>query len=796
MRKLLKKVLDKSKWLVGAEVFSYVVILFGIFLLPIVFSPFWSIPVGVTKQLFLVVFVLVALVFYIISKLENKQLLISKNYLYPLLALPLVGAFFSALASSYRFGSFSGVHFDVGTVVFLAILYVLLLLVSVIVSSKEKIINVYLGLLLAGLVAGIYQLVVVLATGIAAYFGSSLSISIISLPISLIGRWYESAVFFGFIVGSALVFLEFLSVAEDKLFKKFLFITLGVSLLCLALINFYLVWVALAFWSIGVFVYTLSSNKEKETKSKSYLSIFRPSFFVLIFSIMFLTLGTSQGVLTRVVSSVYNALSIPVIEVRPDFMATWSVAKGVLANDPILGPGPNQFSNVWSLYKPQGVNISPFWQIDFNSGVGSVPSFWISTGLLGFIGWFIFLGVLAYLTWLSCLAVVKSGDRFMKIITLLSIASFWYFLIFSFVYVGESVSLGLVFIFAGLILSLAVSNKFIDFKEFSFNNKIGQVLSIIGLSIFLLGSLIGLYLALERVWGSTLFFRSLHVVNKVGNVEKAERLLARAVTHNPQADVYYRTLSNLQFIRLSQLANSTDQDPEVLQQQFRGVLQTSIANSERAIILNPTNYTNYMSLAQVYESLVPFNIEGAYERAKEEYNKARVLNPSNPSILFSIARLEMTKGNNAEARVYLDESLAKKPNFASSLLVLAQIDAQEGRLSDAVRRTEGAALMYPNDPSVFFQLGFYYYQNNENQKAIEVLRRSIDLNPGQSNLNTKYLLGLVYEKVGDRNNALKQFEEIIVFNPDNQEIKNIITNLKSGVSLNPVEEEIVNVEEE
>jgi hypothetical protein len=41
-------------------------------------------------------------------------------------------------------------------------------------------------------------------------------------------------------------------------------------------------------------------------------------------------------------------------------------------------------------------------------------------------------------------------------------------------------------------------------------------------------------------------------------------------------------------------------------------------------------------------------------------------------------------------------------------------------------------------------------------------------------------LGLIYDRKGDGPRAIQQFEEIEKFNPDNQEIKRILQNLRAG----------------
>ncbi len=46
--------------------------------------------------------------------------------------------------------------------------------------------------------------------------------------------------------------------------------------------------------------------------------------------------------------------------------------------------------------------------------------------------------------------------------------------------------------------------------------------------------------------------------------------------------------------------------------------------------------------------------------------------------------------------------------------------------------------------------------------------------------NARYFLGLIYDKEGKENKAIEQFGKIEELNPDNEEVKKILANLKAG----------------
>jgi len=48
--------------------------------------------------------------------------------------------------------------------------------------------------------------------------------------------------------------------------------------------------------------------------------------------------------------------------------------------------------------------------------------------------------------------------------------------------------------------------------------------------------------------------------------------------------------------------------------------------------------------------------------------------------------------------------------------------------------------------------------------------------------NARYFLGLIYDKEENKEKAIEQFTKIAELNPDNEEVKKILTNLREGKS--------------
>jgi tetratricopeptide (TPR) repeat protein len=110
----------------------------------------------------------------------------------------------------------------------------------------------------------------------------------------------------------------------------------------------------------------------------------------------------------------------------------------------------------------------------------------------------------------------------------------------------------------------------------------------------------------------------------------------------------------------------------------------------------------------------------------------------------------------------------------------SQIYASQGKVSDALLATQVALKMNPTSQVLWFQSGILKYSNKDYEGAVSDLSKSIALQPDYA--NAKYFLGLSYARLGKYSEALKYFTELATQNPDNKEINDILSDLKSGVS--------------
>ena len=582
-------------------------------------------------------------------------------------------------------------------------------------------------------------------------------------------------------------------IALSRLFRIFAYISLAVSLFFLVLVDFSTLWFVLGLFSLIFLVYLISFKRDEthfeprvndeevalESIQKSR-RVPTPSLVVLLVSVVFILAGNngddSKPTLGGQISAAFN---ISQIEARPSWQATFDVAKKTLVKDPLFGSGPNRFVNEWLLYKPSGVNSTPFWNTDFNYGIGLIPTFLTTTGILGMLAWVLFFLFFLSAGFKAILSTTVS-DAFSQYLITSSFLTALFLWIFSVFYIPSATILAFTFLFTGLFMASLAQEKLISMKTISFiDDPRAGFVSVLVLILLLVGTVTGGYLVVQKYIASVYFQRGAIALNREGSVDRAEMLIGKAVGFS-QSDVYYRALTEIGLIRMSNLfsQNADSTSEEAIRSQFQTLLGGALLNARLAVGVNPSDYQNFLGLGRVYEAVVPLKIDGAYENAKGAYEQALSLNPHAPSIYLTMARLETSKGDNAKARENISKALGEKNNYTEAIFLLSQIQVNEGKIKDAISSVEAASVISPNDSTVFFQLGLLQYNEKDWKNAAGAFERAVTLN--LSYANAKYFLGLSYEKLGRDEEAIKQFQDLKASNPDNAEVDLILKNLQVG----------------
>ena len=743
-------------------------IYFLVFLLPLFFLPWTSNILDFNKQALLLILVFLALICWLANSLVSNKFEINTSFLnFPVIILFLVTAA-SVIFSVYRYGSFWGWPLPVSQSLLSLLCFTVFYFLIANLFKKDEIIFLFLTLFVSGFLASLF--------GIFQLFGKFI------LPFDFarvnsfntIGTVNSLAVYSSLLLVLLLPLLFFVK----RFFKVILGIFVLILLVPLFLINFKIAW--LVFLTGLAVLFAFGVVNLKKIGRSSFVTV------MMIFLVIALLFALFR-------------FPLPGLPATPlEVSITQKTELGVLRQLPLkswfLGSGPGTFIYDWSRYKSPDLNQTIFWAVRFGNGASEVLDRIITTGILGILA-FLFLIFLFFKKAFQLLVKKidegvsrsKISDGASWFLSLGILASFAGLVGAFFLY---PVNFSILLIFWLLIGCLAVletekrkvlliGNSSTKALGFSFLFVLILILGI-GFSVFYVQK----YIAEAR------YFQGLKAFQKGDSILAANYVL-KAVNLNPKMDVYWRDLSQIHLIRLNEVSLKTDLSPEDKNYQAQSLIASAINSASQATTLNPSDVANWNVRGFIYRNMIG-GLGGAEDWAIKSYETAIDLEPTNPYIFTEIGRIYISKADLAEqqgnladkdknlelAQNYFEKAVSLKVDYAPAHYQMAMIYIREGKTNEAIQRLELTKQAAPGDIGLAFQLGLIYYNDNQFNKAKAEFERAVVLDSKYA--NARYFLGLIYDKEGNKNQAISQFEVIEEFNPENQEIKKILSNLRGG----------------
>ena len=648
-----------------------------IVLLPIFFLPFMQIPVETSKGLLLVIGSVLSFVFWAAARFSDGKIILPRSSVILAAGGILLSFLLSSIFSPAVRVSLFGTMLDTGTFYFMLAGFLLLLLSSVILKDPKNARVVFWGVIASSIFLLLFQ-------SVRFFFPEALSFGVLGVKTSnILGSWNAFGIFAGFSAILSVFVIEFFPLS--RLAKWFLGVLLLLSLFVSAAVNLLLVWILLGVFALLVFIYKLSfsygQKKQEQEGSKAHFPLF--SFVIVLFSLLFFMSSQFIG------AYIPERLGLNTLEIGPSVQSTFEVGKGAISENPLLGTGPNRFGEAWIKYKPESVNTTIFWNTTFDVGSGLIPTFFITTGVLGIISWIVFFYFFVSVGMKSLFASIRSSvGKEMAVFFVLA----FYLFVASIFYATGPVILLLSLAFTGAFAGLAAGYRkgqveftFLDDPRKSF-------FSILVLVLLMLISAAAAFKYIERFASITYFERTL----SAQEIPQAENSILRAVTLYSN-DLYLRTYSQVYLSKINNLVtregNLSEEDRAALQASF----DEAIGSAQLAAQYDSTNYLNFSSLGSVYNTVGAFGVEGAYERALEAYTEASRLNPKSPGLKLALARVSFASGNLNQSVEYGREAISLKPNYIEALLVLSQVEQSRGNISEALSYAETALSFSPTN---------------------------------------------------------------------------------------------------
>lgn len=739
------------------------------------FVPSNIIPFDSAKTLFISLGMILAFIAYMIGVVKNNSISLPKGPLAYTIYLSILSIILSSLSTNNFTKSFFGQGFELYSGALIIVFLLTILFSSKFFEGKNnRISTIYSVITISYILVFIFQAIKI--------FGGDgfLTLGVFSTTTSsLLGRWVDFSIFSTIVLLLSLFLIRFLgSSGIGKFLSIFLFAISGLAVLITNVTNSWLI----VFLATALFILSevFLSNKNSELKKTIFERIPKLALILMIVSV-FGYFGHN-----KIGEVVYKVLKINSIEIGLPWQFTLDIGVGTMKESPFFGSGPNRFTYEFLKYKPSSINSTPFWGIEFKSGVGTIPTLFINQGLFGIVLW---LSFIAYIILISINLIRNDkSEGFKKFILQSSLyitLSLW---LINIIYSPSHAVLFITFLFTGILLSqLNKENKFYSMHDFKLGSGglINKVLTLFPFVFILVLVFTGL-IYIKKTIAIAYFQKGISVVSgsqTKDNIDKSEKYFNTALKWD-NYDVYYQALTELTNVKIGIVIqdlirkNTTPTKTEI--DSLSSLITQGIEFSKKAIAIDNTNYYNYTSMARVSESVSTLNINGAYENARGAYAEAIKYNPYNPFLYLSMARLDALKGNFDLSKQNIQRALILKPDYLDAVYLLSQIQTQNREIGNAIESTKVAIRIDPTNPVMYFQLGLLYYNNKDYVNAGESFAKAVSINNQYA--NAKYFLGLSYALVGQRTEAIKEFEDLVVTNPDNKEVQFILNNLKSGRS--------------
>jgi tetratricopeptide (TPR) repeat protein len=732
-----------------------------IILLPLFFLPWTSEYFEFNKQLLLWLAVPAAIFLWFYKMAIGGQLKIKSS---PLNTPILIFLLLTAAASCFsldRFSSFFGYfgRFSDAWLGLLSLAGLYFLLVNTAVADgAKKIIGLLELFTYSGLVVAGVALLAMLG-GLRAISGDPLSIFSSPSFNPAGGSLLSLAVFLALI---AVILLDFLvSRSLKKLEGIFLGAGLAMILLDLALIDFTLSWAILLAGAILIMLFHLLAGAclrgwraGRLAQQLAGQRIFSRSWLlavvlalVAILMLVWPRLNLARPALGRELPK----------EALLTYGQSWAVVKEVVKQYPALGSGPGTFAQDFSFYRPVELNQSLFWQIRFDKGSSHFLEMLATSGFLAGLSYLLIISLAVYLNAVlirKYFRVLSQQER--NLIAVLFIV-FALLAFAQFLFLTNTVLNFAFWLCLGLLAAFWQSHEQALFKEKIINLNGRVFFQRLGLAVLFFLSAAWLVLATYEIKFFTADVLAAQKTNRQTALIMAIKLNPYRYNYQVSLAKFYLNKARAEAVRPAERGN---------QAAIQQTIGRAIDAAKQAAVRAPNSVLALETLGLVYRDSRPLTL-GSEPWSVKAFAQALALEPTNPALASELAKAYVNNNDLVNAKKYFYKALELKSDYYEAKFALAKAYLKEKKDSEAlVLLEELAHQIY--DTEVYYELGRFYYNHGQIDKAINEFKRVLGRMSGHA--NSLYSLGLAYEAQGDIKEALKYFAKVLELNPRNKEV--------------------------
>jgi len=250
-----------------------------------------------------------------------------------------------------------------------------------------------------------------------------------------------------------------------------------------------------------------------------------------------------------------------------------------------------------------------------------------------------------------------------------------------------------------------------------------------------------------------------------GDLEKAIDILEEAVRTSPALFSLYLELTNLYnrigkynlTIDLGKIAETLLSNANMIHRRLRG----KDPETQRPELYKSVQTNLYYNLGEAYFR------SGDYSNASEIYKELLNLNPESPMVLANLGMSYLRQNEPElldEALFAFEKSIRFDKDIVLNYIGLSELFLKKRNAGKALSYANKALRLEPNNPQTHYTLGNVYFTIGKNREAIKEYKRSIELNDSAP---ARIYLALLYSQLGQKAQAIEQYEAALKISPQN-----------------------------
>lgn len=767
-----------------------------LFLIPIFFLPWTQDVLETNKQAALVIVTVVGLVAWFGSMMTQKRFEFRTGWLNiapaAFLLFVLVSSCLSKAMYQTWIGQSSQEYMSFLTTAFLICLFYLFANIHQDVASQGR---ALFALLLSATLTGIFSMLQLFRVFVLPFAFSK------AANFNTVGTFNSFALFLLVVMFLGLSMWLVSNAGEDRVIPRgtsgmatrVLIVLVSImSLVSLVAVNYWVFWILVIFGVLLLVSFGFIQAKEFPSPRRFVFPL-----VLLLVSMFFLFLPSPIS------------FGLP-LQVSPSFGASLNIAQSTLSSrvpSLFFGSGPGTYPYQFLLFKPIGINGSQLWSLLFDRGSSMFLTRLSDIGILGSIAWLLCMGWIAVLT-IKRLVINREHETW-KMTYVLFVA--WSLMVVSQFLTSSNLTFEfLLWVVSGMLVAHLLPSVWK--ADFVRSPKLGLLASFV-LVFICIGMISSVFFVSQRMMGEKAFVKAVAQDQNKADIQTVINSLATAVRSNGLSDIYARNLSFALLTQASQKIQSVngqkmtdDQNKQISQ-----MVSASIQVSTRAVHVAPNQVANWQLLGTIYREVMPF-AQNAEDLSANAFTNAIQLEPINPVHYVDLARVYLAVADRAaslknsknaeEAKLATDQeqklltqveqvltrAIQLKGDYLPAHYYLAATYEREGKVKEATARLIALTQASPTDIGLGFELAQLYIQTKNYDGAKQELERIIAVNTKYS--NALWYLASVYEIQNNHNKAIELVKKVVNLNPDNKAAKERLQKLQAGETTTQIPEPI------